>query len=74
MTVMTTNQSHLREYACAILRHHGVKTCHATWIDAHTLKLTVQPYGLDKARRALPVIQQRADKFEEMRVVIDTDA
>jgi hypothetical protein len=71
MTTITTAQSHLREYAEEILRHNGVKSSRAWWPSPHVLALTIQPHAVAKAVRALPVIQQRADKFGDIRVVID---
>jgi hypothetical protein len=71
MTAISTTQSHLKEYAQDVLRHNGVKSSRAWWPSPGVLALTVEPYAVVKAKRALPIIQQRADKFGDIRVVID---
>jgi hypothetical protein len=71
MTTITTAQTHLTEYAQDVLRHNGVKSSRAWWPNPQVLALVVQPYAVAKAARALPVIQQRADKFGDVRVVIE---
>jgi hypothetical protein len=71
MTTMTTEQTQLREYAQAVLRQYGVKANQARWVTPEVLALIVDPTAVEKARRLLPLIETRARKYDNLRVVID---
>jgi hypothetical protein len=71
MAGMTLEQSQLREYAEAVLRHNGIKTSRAWYPVPTVLAVTVDQSAYVKARNSLPIIQLRADKYHGFKVVLD---
>jgi hypothetical protein len=58
----TADQSGLSTYAEAVLRQNGIKSCRTRWESTEVLSIEVDPTRIDKARKLLPIIQQRAGR------------
>ena len=61
MAANTPEQSRLSLYAQDVLRQNGIKTCQLKWANTGTLVVTVDPAKTEVARRAIQIVQMRAE-------------